>query len=182
MTTPRSILGAADGTACPTCGGPTVTVTHPYRRTTARCLVCDPKPGDPKPAVTPGRAFIEFAESLVATSRYPGMLHQQQPGRVIELPDDVRLPPIAPGQLRCQRCAQGVASSRARFCPDCSHRARKAAGLLRRKPGTATTKELRYQQRVRNALEPKACNGGCGRLIPRRRGRYPRGCTAACAA
>lgn len=32
-----------------------------------------------------------------------------------------QLPPVAPGQLRCQRCAHGVDGDR-RFCPTCSQR------------------------------------------------------------
>jgi hypothetical protein len=70
------------------------------------------------------------------------------------------LPPVAPGQLRCQVCASGVENSKARFCAQC---------IPARRAGWNQTYYRRYHKRT-----PRTC--ACGGLIEVRRGRPRTAC------
>jgi hypothetical protein len=80
---------------CFKCGGPTVTKMDAIGRTYQRCARCD--------GVSPVRP------------RHPDETYLPQ---ALVKVSGASLPPVAPGQLRCQQCAHGV-EERERFCPSC---------------------------------------------------------------
>jgi hypothetical protein len=79
---------------CARCDGPMVAKPDAVGRIRLRCPKCDgvspPRPRHPDDAMIP-----------------QGLVHLVG-----------ALPPVAPGQLRCQRCARGVKGDR-RFCAQC---------------------------------------------------------------
>lgn len=86
---------------CETCGTPLVFSPDAIGRLRGRCPACE----GTAPRRPPHPDEVLVPQSLVRAS--------------------TALPPIAPGQLRCQRCACGV-DGRARFCPECERRRRPA--------------------------------------------------------
>ena len=117
---------------CARCDGPMVAKPDAIGRIRHRCPRCDgvsaSKPRHPDDAMMP-QALVHLVGAL---------------------------PAVAPGQLRCQKCARGVAG-RARFCADCDN--------IR----AATPRDAR-----REHLREHRCER-CHEIIPPpQRGRIPR--------
>ena len=112
MSAPRVLLDRFDFVPsvamCPKgCGSELVMKPDAIGRMRERCPKCDgvsaPRPRHPDDAMIP-----------------QGLVHLVN-----------TLPPVAPGQLRCQRCADGV-DGRARFCAACIRRAKGTGPRARR--------------------------------------------------
>lgn len=84
------------------------------------------------------------------------------------------LPQVEPGQLRCQRCARGVAG-RARFCSTCTDTRRREKRQVRCACGAVFVRKRRSSARScptcreRRAAKPMQLCTGCHRLQPRPR-------------
>lgn len=144
---------AAESMICARCDGP-MTITHDaLRRPRKRCERCDgvaaPRPPHPDEVLRP----VTLA-SLTAAA----------------------LPPVEPGQLRCQRCAKGVLGD-VRFHPECLRaRAREkrqrrcscGAPFVRRHGSSSDACPACVARR--KAKRPRLCTG-CNRLDAKVRGR-----------
>lgn len=125
------VLQSAQEVPCAKCGAAQVTTRDAIGRTRQRCPKCDGVAAPKRP--NPNETFMP--QALVP-------VHSQ-------------LPPIAPGQLRCQRCACGV-EGRERFCAACV--AEKASRPKKH------TNYIRKTARVYRpaAYKPKVCaRDGC---------------------
>lgn len=142
---------ASEFLPCPTCGAALVDSLDAIGRLRLRCPSCD----------------------RVAPSRPPSPDECLVPQTLVSAAP--RLPPVQPGQLRCQRCGTGVVG-RARFCSDaCAHPPRFSARRCRqcgasfvpaRWNGARCDACRHAAPRSQRTYAPKRCVGCGGRFTP----------------
>jgi hypothetical protein len=106
----ESVLAIGTAPPCPDCHTELEVRLDAIGRTRTVCPRCRPR-------------------SIASATRHPDDAFMPQ--ALVRLPRANALPPVAAGQLRCQRCARGV-EGKARLCPSCQGAAHRASERSRR--------------------------------------------------